>query len=78
MADIDPELRDKIIETHTMVGVIVKTQEHHKERLDKHEEKINSLSAFKNRVLGYAFAVGAFGSAAASSIKSMFGGIGHG
>lgn len=30
MAEIDPELRDKIIETHTMMKVVVKDQDEHK------------------------------------------------
>ena len=56
MSEIDPELRDKIIETHTMMQVVVKDADEHKrvtnarlreanKKLDDHRKEVKTTFA---------------------------------
>ena len=72
MSEIDPELRDKIIETHTLVKRMDLEHAEHKSnlngrlkkmdaRFDKHDERIEKGEHFRTKVIAYAAVVSIVG-----------------
>lgn len=63
MTEIDPELRDKIIETHTDMKHVRRSIEKHDEELQeiKHDcdERLRELELNSSKIAGFAIAVGA-------------------
>lgn len=90
MVDIDPELRDKIIETHTMIKVVVKDHDEHKriinarlrevkENFEKHDKRIDKGEHFRTKIITYA-SIAAVGGAVmmefiVSAVKKIIGGV---
>ena len=58
MTDIDPELRDKIIETHTDMRHVRKQLEGGKETFQAHDERLRELEQNQSRITGVVIAVG--------------------
>lgn len=70
MAELDPELRDKIIQTHTMMTVVVKNHDEHKKvvnsrlreqkkDLEEHKKSVSNRFAMQRKEIeaGKAFRV---------------------
>ena len=70
---MDPELRDKIIQTHTMVEGINGRLKKVDDKLDRHEKDISGLKNFRSWLVGI-FSTGAAGGGAFASFHKFFGG----
>ncbi|RJS72488.1 hypothetical protein CW696_02810 [ANME-2 cluster archaeon] len=58
MSDIDPELRDKIIETHTDMQNIKRMLEDGRETFRNHDARIRNLEQNQSKVMGIVVTVG--------------------
>ena len=59
MTEIDPELRDKIIETHTDMKHVRKQLDAGKETFEAHDKRIRELEQNHSKLVGITLAVGA-------------------
>jgi len=58
MSDIDPELRDKIIETHTDMQNIKRMLEDGRKTFRNHDARIRNLEQNQSKVMGIVVTVG--------------------
>ena len=58
MSDIDPELRDKIIETHTDMQHLKKMLEEWRKTFRNHDARIRDLEQNQSKVMGIVVTVG--------------------
>jgi len=58
MSDIDPELRDKIIETHTDMQHLKKMLEEGRKTFRNHDARIRDLEQNQSKVMGIVVTVG--------------------
>jgi CO dehydrogenase/acetyl-CoA synthase beta subunit len=58
MCDIDPDLRDKIIETHTDMRHVRKQLEGGKETFKDHDERLRELEQTQSKIMTYIIAIG--------------------
>lgn len=63
MTDIDPGLRDKIVEMHTDMKHVRKTIEKHDDELQElkqdHDERLRELEKNQSKILSYMVVIGA-------------------
>lgn len=59
MTDIDPELRDKLIQTHTDMRWVRDKLESGAETFKDHDERLRDLEQNRNKIAGIVIAVGA-------------------
>jgi len=67
MSDFTDEDRTKLIETHTMLSVIV-------EKVDDHEKRLRTGERVRNQAVGWAIGSGAGIAALIEGVKAKFGG----
>jgi len=58
VTEIDPELRDKIIETHTDMQHVRQELEGGKETFKEHDERIRDLEQNQSKIMGIVVAIG--------------------
>lgn len=70
---MDKEIRDKVIETHTMMQGVSETLGEIKTTLKDHELRIRKGEGFRNRIIGVAVGAGVLSTGAAEIIKAKMG-----
>lgn len=73
MTEIDPELRDKIIETHTDMKHVRRKIEHHDDDIEElrnqHDKRLRDLEKNQSKIMTYIVVIG---SGIALGMKALF------
>ena len=72
---MDPEIRDKVIETHTLMKGVNARLTKIEKNIEEHDKRITSHEKFKSWVVGI-FSTGVVGSGTFAGFKSFFSGGG--